>query len=68
LGVFGFINHAHAAATEQFEDAVVGDGLADHGRVGVGLRLRTGTGSGAILGEWWGFVNAEGHKSSARVA
>ena len=32
LGVFSFVDHTHAAAAEQFEDAVVGDGLADHGR------------------------------------
>ena len=31
LGVFGFVDHTHAAATEQFEDAVMRDGLADHG-------------------------------------
>ena len=28
--VLGFVDHAHAAAAEFFEDAVVGDGLADH--------------------------------------
>ncbi len=31
-GVFGLVNHTHAAATEQFENAVVGDDLADHGK------------------------------------
>ena len=30
LGVFGFIDDAHSAAAELFQDAVVGDGLADH--------------------------------------
>lgn len=32
LSVFGFVDHTHATAAEQFEDAVVGDGLADHRR------------------------------------
>jgi hypothetical protein len=31
LGVFGLVNHAHAAATQFIDDAVVRDGLADHG-------------------------------------
>ena len=30
LGVFGFVDDAHSAAAEFFQDAVVGDGLADH--------------------------------------
>src|SRR5208283_2779525 len=30
LGVFGLVNDAHAASAEPFEDAVVGDGGADH--------------------------------------
>ena len=30
LGVFGFVDDAHSAAAEFFEDAVMGDGLADH--------------------------------------
>ena len=30
LGVFGLVDDSHAAAAEFFEDAVVGDGLADH--------------------------------------
>ena len=30
LGVFGFIDHAHAAIAQLFEDAVVRDGLIDH--------------------------------------
>ena len=31
LGVFRLVNHAHAATTELLDDAVVRDGLADHG-------------------------------------
>jgi hypothetical protein len=54
LGVFSFVDHTHSAATEQFDDAVVRNGLADHGR----MAGRGRTGSGFILGEWWGFVNA----------
>ena len=30
-GVFGLVNHAHSAATDGFQDAVMGDGLADQG-------------------------------------
>ena len=30
--VFGLVDNAHAAAAELFDDAVVRDGLADHGR------------------------------------
>ena len=30
LHVFGLVNNTHAAAAEFFQDAVVGDGLADH--------------------------------------
>ena len=30
LGVLGLVNHTHAAAAELLDDAVVGDGLADH--------------------------------------
>ena len=29
--VFGLVDHAHAAAAEEFGDLVVGDPLADHG-------------------------------------
>ena len=29
-GVFGLVDHAHAAAAQFFDDAVVRDGLADH--------------------------------------
>ncbi len=28
--VFGLVNHAHAATAQLFDDAIVGDGLADH--------------------------------------
>src|SRR5262249_12188251 len=31
LGVLGLVNHSHATATKLFENAVMGDGLADHG-------------------------------------
>jgi hypothetical protein len=31
LGILGLINHTHPAATELFDDAVVGNCLADHG-------------------------------------
>ncbi len=34
FSVFGFVNHAHAAATEFFDDAVVRDGLVEHGIAG----------------------------------
>ncbi len=37
LGVFGLVHHAHAAATQLLDDAVVQDGLANH---------RKGTASG----------------------
>jgi hypothetical protein len=30
LEIFGFVHHAHAAATELLQNAIVGDGLADH--------------------------------------
>ncbi len=31
FGVFGFVNDTHSAAAEFFDDAVIGDGLADEG-------------------------------------
>ena len=37
--VFGFVDHAHSAATQAFNDAVVGNGLAYHGPSGGGLLL-----------------------------
>ena len=37
-GVFGLVDHAHAAAAEFFDDAVVRDGLADHWSEIVGRR------------------------------
>ena len=40
-GVFRFVDHAHATAAQKFHNAVVGNGLSDHG----GARWR----SGAIL-------------------
>jgi len=30
LEVLGLVNHPHPTATKQFEDAVMGDSLADH--------------------------------------
>ncbi len=30
--VFGFVDDAHAASAETFEDLVMGYGLADHGK------------------------------------
>jgi len=32
--VLGLVDHAHSAPTEPVQDAVVGDGLADHGKRG----------------------------------
>jgi hypothetical protein len=49
LGVFCFVNDAHAAATEFFGDAIVGDGAADHW-----LRVCH---ANAILGCVWRQVN-----------
>ena len=31
LGVFGLIHHSHAAATQLFKNAIVRNGLTDHG-------------------------------------
>ena len=42
--VFGLVDHSHPAATELFNDAVVRDGLANHGM-------------GAMLGSVQGQVN-----------
>ena len=39
--VFGFVDHAHAAAAKLFDDAVVRDGLANHGGLSRFI-LRTG--------------------------
>ena len=44
LCVLGFVDHTHAAAAEFLDDAVVRDGLADHG-------------VGAMVGVAWGQVN-----------
>ena len=48
-GVLGLVDHTHAAAAELLDDAVVRDGLADHGfsfrfvikkrKMGFGVRL-----------------------------
>ena len=32
-GVLSFINHTHTASTELFNDAVMRNGLANHGRL-----------------------------------
>ena len=38
--VFGLVHHAHAAAAQLVEDAVVGDRLVDHLRRILGLKVR----------------------------
>jgi hypothetical protein len=43
LHVFGEIDHAHAARAERVEDAIVRDGLADHGAEGLSLDGRCGS-------------------------
>src|SRR5271154_5298503 len=58
LDIFSLVNHAHAATTELFYDAVVGDGLANEGR---------GTGHAAdILGCGWRQVNEDSSLPAAR--
>ncbi len=52
LGVLGLVDHTHAAPAEFLQDAVVGDGLADH-RQDPSLNA-------AILGREGGQVNAKG--------
>jgi hypothetical protein len=39
-GVFCLVDHAHASAAEFFENAVVGDGLAEHWRASYVAALR----------------------------
>ena len=50
IRILGFVNHTHPAATELFEDTVVGDGLANHRR-GLDRKLA------CILGSGQGQVN-----------
>src|SRR5262249_21169421 len=57
LGVFGLVDHTHAAATELLQDAVVRDGLADHGRTSGSLV--------AIIGSTWMQVNAEACRNAS---
>ena len=40
LSVFRFVDDTHPSAAKKFEDAVMGDSLADHGRVNAGLGSR----------------------------
>ena len=56
-GVFSFVDHAHAASTQLFNDAVMGDGLANHAktrmlRAGFILRRRLQRVNGMRTGRW----------------
>jgi hypothetical protein len=53
LEVLGFVNHAHAAAAELFDDFVVGDGLAEHNSA---LSIST---SAEVLEKHWGEAKPE---------
>ncbi|MGD0271207.1 MAG: hypothetical protein ABSB14_19220, partial [Candidatus Sulfotelmatobacter sp.] len=44
--VFGFVDHAHASAAKFLDDAVVGDGLVDHGARRTGDASSYGCGEG----------------------
>jgi hypothetical protein len=52
-GIFGFVDHAHATATEAIDDVVVRKSLADE-RVGGGHfgHIRVRVGSKSTKGEW----------------
>jgi hypothetical protein len=48
LRVFGLVHHAHAAATQLFDDVVMRNGLPDHSVAMLGKVARTSQSNGRI--------------------